>query len=66
MAQHGFAETDLVPDRRKPQFMNDMGYYVFPMPYSIPGVGEGGGIMGIGMNLGGSYTDVFGFVLAGG
>jgi hypothetical protein len=53
-------------DRRKPQFMNDRGYYVFPMPYSIPGVGEGVGVMGIGMNLGGSYTDIFGFALAGG
>ena len=68
MAQQGFAETGtgLVPDRRKPQFMNDMGYYVFPMPYSIPGVGAGLGVMGIGMNMGGTYTDLFGFVLAGG
>jgi len=68
LAQHGFAETDtgLLPDRRKPQFMNDQGYYVFPMPYSIPGVGAGLGIMGIGMNLGGTYTDAFGFVLGGG
>jgi outer membrane protein assembly factor BamA len=28
-------------------------------------VGEGFGVMGIGMNLGGSYTDIFGFALAG-
>ncbi len=68
MAQHCYAETGtgLLPDRRKPQFMNDQGYYVFPMPYSIPGVGAGLGIMGIGMNLGGTYTDAFGFVLGGG
>ena len=68
MAQQSFAEagTDFVTDRRKPQFMNDQGYYVFPMPYSIPGIGEGIGAMGIGMNLGGTYTDLFGFVLAGG
>jgi len=68
MAHHAFAEpgTGLFPDRRKPQFMNDQGYYVFPMPYSIPGVGAGVGAMGIGMNLGGTYTDAFGFVLAGG
>jgi hypothetical protein len=68
MAQHGFAETDteFVPDRRKSQFMNDQGYYVFPMPYSIPGVGEGVGVIGMGMNVGGSYTDIFGFGLAGG
>ena len=68
MAQQCFAETgiDLVPDRRRSQFMNDQGYYVFPMPYSIPGVGEGLGVIGIGMNMGGSYTDMYGFALAGG
>jgi hypothetical protein len=64
-AQSAFAEDSFPPDRRKSQFMNDRGYYVFPMPYSIPGVGEGFGVMGIGMNLGGSYTDIFGFALAG-
>ena len=68
MVHPSFAETGtgLFPDRRKPQFMNDQGYYVFPMPYSIPGVGAGVGIMGIGMNVGGTYTDLFGFALAGG
>jgi outer membrane protein assembly factor BamA len=60
------SEADVIPERRKSQFMYDRGYYVFPMPYSIPGVGEGVGVMGIGMNLGGTYTDVFGFALAGG
>jgi len=53
------------PERRKPQFSTDQGYYVFPMPYSIPGVGEGLGVTAIGMNLGGTNTDVFGFVLGG-
>ena len=65
-AQTAFADgSSFFPDRRKPQFMNDRGYYVFPMPYSIPGVGEGLGVTAIGMNLGGTYTDVFGFALAG-
>src|SRR5512143_2979877 len=59
-------EDGLLPDRRKPQFSEEPGYYVFPMPYSIPGVGAGAGVIGIGMNLGGTHTDVFGFVLAGG
>jgi outer membrane protein assembly factor BamA len=36
------------------------------MPYSIPGVGEGIGAIGIAMNVAGSATDFFGFVLAGG
>lgn len=64
-ATSAFAEEPFPPERRKPQFMNDKGYYIFPMPYSIPGVGEGVGVMGIGMNLGGTYTDVFAFALAG-
>jgi hypothetical protein len=55
-----------VPERRKLQFMSDRGYYIFPMPYSIPGVGDGVGVIGIGMNMGGTYTDLFGFALAGG
>jgi hypothetical protein len=59
-------EAAFFPDRRKDQFMNDPGYYVFPMPYSIPGVGAGVGVMGIGMNVGGTYTDLFGFALTGG
>ncbi len=61
-----FADDAFPPERRKPQFTTDPGYYVFPMPYSIPGVGEGLGVLGIGMNLGGSHTDVFGFLLGGG
>ena len=66
-AQSVFAdEASFVPDRRRSQFMNDSGYYVFPMPYSIPGVGEGVGVIGIGMNMGRSYTDMYGFALAGG
>jgi outer membrane protein assembly factor BamA len=58
--------SESFPERRKPQFMSDRGYYVFPMPYSIPGVGEGVGVIGIGMNMGGTYTDLFGLALAGG
>jgi hypothetical protein len=61
-----FDEESFVPERRKPQFSYDPGYYVFPMPWSIPGVGAGAGVVGIGMNVGGSSTDLFGFGLAGG
>ena len=66
MPLSALAEADGVPERRRSQFMNDPGYYVFPMPYSIPGVGEGLGVIGIGMNMGRSYTDLYGFALAGG
>jgi len=60
------AVADLpIPDRRKPQFQKESGYYIFPSPYSIPGVGDGLAVVGIGMNLGGTYTDLFGFGLTG-
>jgi len=65
VAASAFANTALVPDRRRPQFQYEQGYYVFPMPFSIPGVGEGIGAMGIAMNVGGASTDLFGVVLAG-
>ena len=60
------ADANIVPDRRKPQFQYDPGYYVFPMPYSIPGVGDGVGVVGMALNMGGSATDLYGFALAGG
>lgn len=53
------------PDRRKDQFPTGQGYYIFPSPYSIPGVGYGAALIGIGMNLVDTHTDVFGFALAG-
>lgn len=67
VAGSAFAEglPDLTPDRRKDQFPKDPGYYVFPMPYSIPGVGYGVGLLGFGMNMADTYSDVFGFLLAG-
>jgi outer membrane protein assembly factor BamA len=64
--QSVWAELSLLPDRRKPQFQKDPGYYVFPSPFSVPGVGEGIAVVGLGMNVWDSYTDLFGFVLTGG
>jgi len=53
-------------DRRKDQFFSEPGYYVFPMPYSIPGVGAGAGVIGMALNVDDSHTDLFGYVLGGG
>lgn len=39
LTQNVCAETSVFPDRRKPQFQKDPGYYVFPSPFSVPGVG---------------------------
>lgn len=59
------ASASYLPDRRKPQFQKELGYYVFPSPYSIPGVGEGAVLIGVAMNVADSHTDLFGFALAG-
>jgi hypothetical protein len=54
-----------LPDRRKEQFSTSPGYAVFPYPYSLPGVGEGLGVVGGIMNVGDTYTDVYGIFLGG-
>lgn len=59
-------DSGIVPERRKPQFTYEPGYYVLPLPYSIPGVGEGLGVIGIANNIRSTATDLFGFALAGG
>lgn len=58
-------EENFYPERRKIQFQTDSGYYVFPTPYSIPGIGSGGALIGLANNIGGTYTDSFVFLLAG-
>lgn len=61
LADDGFS----MPDRRRPQFEKDPGHYIFPMPYSLPGVGSGVAVIGAAMNIGGSNADVLGFALTG-
>lgn len=53
------------PERRKEQFSNSPGYAVFPYPYSLPGIGEGIGLVGGSMNIAETYTDVYGILLGG-
>jgi len=52
-------------ERRKEQFSKSPGYAVFPYPYSLPGVGEGIGLVGGAMNIADTYTDAYGIWLAG-
>ncbi len=59
------ADAFSVPERRKPQFEKDLGYYIFPMPYSLPGIGDGLALIGAAMNVGGTYMDLLGFGLTG-
>jgi len=54
-----------IPERRKEQFRTDSGYYVFPTPYSIPGIGYGYALAAVVMNAGGSYADFAGIAVGG-
>ncbi len=46
-------DDDAAADRRKDQFPTSYGYLLAPLPYSVPGIGEGMFILG-------SFTNVFG------
>jgi hypothetical protein len=51
--------------RRTDQFKKDLSYAVLPLPYSIPGIGSGVGVAGGVLNVGDSYTDVYGLAILG-
>ncbi|MBE9516107.1 MAG: hypothetical protein IME93_03930 [Proteobacteria bacterium] len=52
-------------ERRRDQFQTQTGYYVFPIPYSLPGVGDGMALVGVVPNVAETNTDVFGYILQG-
>jgi len=52
-------------DRRRDQFQTESGYYVFPFPYSLPGVGDGVALLGVVPNVSETHADIFGYVLQG-
>lgn len=52
-------------ERRRDQFTKYPGHYIFPMPYSLPGIGEGLLAAGTYNNAHDSYTDYIGFILMG-
>jgi len=54
-----FAPASYGIERRKKQFYDEPSHLIMPLPYSIPGIGQG--MMGIGLlgNVFGSYTDVY-------
>lgn len=64
LSQSVLAEFD-VPERRKPQFHTDEGYYLVPTPYSIPGIGDGLTVVGAMSNSFNTYSDLYGFVAGG-
>jgi len=52
-------------ERRKSQFLSELGYMIVPAPYSIPGIGEGLMIFGSGNNLLDTYIDIYGYGFTG-
>lgn len=40
------SEAGSLPERRRPQFQTEAGYYIIPAPYSLPGVGQGFALIG--------------------
>lgn len=59
------AAAGILPERRRPQFLNEPGYAVFPYFYTLPGIGFGYGLLGAVTNVGGSYTDIAATVFTG-
>jgi hypothetical protein len=53
------------PDRRRDQFPKSFGYAVFPYPYSLPGIGQGLGLVGGAMNISDTYVDAYGIIFGG-
>jgi len=60
-----FLSTANAMERRRDQFAKDPGHYIIPMPYSLPGVGEGFLVAGTVNNAHDSYTDYIGFIITG-
>lgn len=60
-----FVQSSSATERRKDQFSKDPGYYAVPIPYSLPGLGEGLLIGAAYNNIADTHSDVIGFLLAG-
>lgn len=52
-------------ERRRDQYLDEQGYYIFPTPYSLPGIGSGVALVGAMSNIANSYTDFYGYLLTG-
>lgn len=64
LATSAMADIEL-PERRKDQFLTDPGYYIIPMPYSIPGLGKGFLLVGALTNVQQTSADMYGFAVTG-
>lgn len=60
-----FMQTSEAMERRRDQFISEPGHYIIPMPYSLPGIGDGFLIAGTYNNAHESHVDYIGFLLTG-
>ena len=58
-------QNTFATERRKDQFSKEPGYYVIPIPYSLPGLGEGLLLGGSYNNIADTHSDLIGFILTG-
>lgn len=52
-------------ERRKPQFLTEPSYLIFPLPYSLPGIGEGILLTALAGNIAETNIDLFALVVTG-
>lgn len=52
-------------ERRGPQFLSDSSYLVFPLPYSLPGIGEGVMVTALGGNIYDTNIDTYAIAITG-
>jgi len=64
-AEEDPATYPVIADRRKDQFQKSYAYALFPYPYSLPGIGQGIGLVGGMMNFANTYTDAYGMIFTG-
>ncbi|MCW9026585.1 MAG: hypothetical protein OQJ77_04645, partial [Thiovulaceae bacterium] len=52
-------------ERRGPQFLTESSYLVFPLPYSLPGIGEGVMVTALGGNIYDTNIDAYAIAISG-
>ena len=52
-------------DRSRPQFMTEPSYLIFPLPYSLPGIGHGLLLTGLAGNIAETNIDVYALGITG-
>jgi len=59
------AIESLAIERRRPQFLTEPSYLIFPLLYSLAGIGQGIVVTGLAGNIGGTNIDAYGLGIFG-